>query len=92
MCFTSGNVRHAHNIPRYLSCFSLIPGHKYFAFYVIFLFLMIDIDRAGRPGFDPNVGGLVIFLHSRVSRLVLGSTEPLVKLVPGISGGKNDRA
>ena len=31
------------------------------------------------PGLIPGVGGVEIFLHSFVSRLVLGSTQPPIK-------------
>ena len=31
------------------------------------------------PGSIPGVGGVEIFLHSFVSRLVLGSTQPPIK-------------
>ena len=44
-------------------------------------------------GLIPGVGGVEILLHSFVSRLVLGSTQPPIKLVPGnFSGGKGGRA
>ena len=35
------------------------------------------------PGSIPGVGGVRIFLLFFVSRLVLGSTQPSIKLVPG---------
>ena len=45
------------------------------------------------PGSIPGVGGVEIFLHSFGSRLVLGSTQPPIKWVPGnFSGGKGGRA
>ena len=37
----------------------------------------------GGPGSIPGVGGIKIFLHSLVSTLVLGSTQPRIKWVPG---------
>ena len=36
------------------------------------------------PGSFPSDGGVEIFLHFIVSRLVLGSTQPPVKWVPGV--------
>ena len=40
-------------------------------------------------GTIPGVGGVENFLHTFVSRLVLGSTQPRSKLVPGaFPGGK----
>ena len=45
------------------------------------------------PGSIPGVGGVEIFLHSFVSRLVLGSTQLPIKWLPGnFSGGKGGRA
>ena len=35
--------------------------------------------RAGRPGFDPGCRSGGDFLHSFVSRLVLGFTQPPIK-------------
>ena len=35
------------------------------------------------PGSIPGVGEVEIFLHSFVSRQVLGSTQPPIKWVPG---------
>ena len=42
-------------------------------------------------GSIPGVGGVEIFLHSFVSILILGSTQPPIKCVPGLSRGKDDR-
>ena len=39
------------------------------------------------PGSIPGAGGMEIFLHSFVSRLVLGSTQPPIKSVPGNFSG-----
>ena len=45
------------------------------------------------PGSIPDVGGVKIFLRSLVSRLVLGSTQPPIKWVPGnFTGSKGGRA
>ena len=38
--------------------------------------------RLGGPGSIPGVGEVEIFLHTFVSRLVLGSTQPPIKWVP----------
>ena len=39
------------------------------------------------PGSIPGVGVVEIFLHSFVSRLALGSTQPPIKCVPGNFSG-----
>ena len=39
------------------------------------------------PGLIPGVGGLEIFLRSFVPRLVLESTQPPIKSVPGAFTG-----
>ena len=45
------------------------------------------------PGPIPSVGEVEIFLRSFMSTLILGSTQPPIKLVPGdFSGGKCGRA
>ena len=43
-------------------------------------------------GSTPGDGGVEIFLHSFVSRLVLGTTQPPIKRVPDVfPGGKGGR-
>ena len=43
-------------------------------------------------GSIPGVGGLEIFLHSFVSRLVLGTTQPPIERIPeAFPGDKDDR-
>ena len=45
------------------------------------------------PGSTPGIGGVEIFLHFFLSRLVLGSTQPPTQLVPGaFPGGIRGRA
>ena len=44
------------------------------------------------PGSIPSVGGVGIFLHSFVTWLVLGSTQPPVKVLGDFPGGKGNRA
>ena len=46
------------------------------------------------PGSIPGVGRVEIFLHSFVSELVLGSTQPPIKMSTGgaFPGGKGGRA
>ena len=44
----------------------------------------LDYELDG-PGSLPGVGGLEIILHSLVSRLVLGSTQPPIKLISELS-------
>ena len=47
---------------------------------------------AGWPRFDPGVGGVKIFLHSFMSRLVLRSTQPHIKMNIRVFLGVKDQA
>ena len=45
------------------------------------------------PGLIPGLRGVEIFLHSFMPRLVLGSTQPPIKYIPGaFTKGKGGRA
>ena len=56
--------------------------------------LITEYEPSGSSGKElGNVGGVEILIHSFVSRLVLGSTHPPIKRVPGnFPGGKGGRA